>query len=101
MSLYRYSALDSSNAIKKGVVEDIDKASAARRLMGQGLRPLEIKEHQDEIKSAINFDFLKRKKLNKTDIEFFTTQIALLLNAGLSLDASLRTLKLNSQIPSF
>ncbi len=101
MSLYRYSALDSSNAIKKGVIEEIDKASAARRLMGQGLRPLEVKEHRDSQKSAINFDFFKGKKLNKTDIEFFTTQIALLLNAGLSLDASLRTMKQNSQKPAF
>jgi len=101
MSLYSYTALDSSNTTKKGVLEEADKLSAARRLMRQGLRPLEIKEHRDVAKSPINLKLFERKKLTKTDIEFFTTQIALLLNAGLSIDAALRTMKQNSQKPAF
>jgi len=101
MSLYSYTALDSTNATKKGVLEEIDKVSAARRLMRQGLRPLEIKEHRHASKSPISLKFFERKKLTKTDIEFFTTQIALLLNAGLSIDAALRTMKQNSQKPAF
>ncbi len=101
MSLYSYSALDSSRVIKKGVIEEISKNEAAKKLKAQGFRPLEIKEYQESKKLNISLDFLGHKKLTKTDIDFFTAQIGLLLNAGLSLDASLRTMKQNSQKPAF
>jgi len=101
MSFYSYSALDAANNVKRGVIEEIDKASAARRLMGQGLRPLEIKPHTASKQGGFSLESFRRNKLTKTDLDFFTTQIALLLNAGLSLDASLRTMKQNSQKPAF
>ena len=101
MSLYSYTALDSSNAVRKGVVEEVDKNVAAKRLMSQGLRPLEIKEYREAKKIPSPLKVFGNKKLSRTDIDFFTTQIALLLNAGLSLDASLRTMKQNSQKPAF
>lgn len=101
MSLYSYSALDASSNVKRGVIEEIDKAAAARRLMGQGLRPLEIKPHRASKQGGFSLDSFRKNKLTKTDLDFFTTQIALLLNAGLSLDAGLRTMKQNSQKPAF
>lgn len=101
MNLYSYSALDSANSVKRGTIEEIDKAAAARRLMTQGLRPLEIKPYRASRKFNLSFKAFNRNKLTKTDIDFFTTQIALLLNAGLSLDAALRTMKQNSQKPAF
>jgi general secretion pathway protein F len=103
MSLFSYTALESDNSVKKGVIEEIDKTSAARRLMAQGLRPLQITAHRDSKEKKISFSFAKfrRNKLSKTDIDFFTTQIALLLNTGLSLDASLRVMKQNSQKEEF
>lgn len=101
MNLYSYSALDAKNIVKRGTVEEIDKASAARRLMTQGLRPLEIKPYRASRKVNLSLKGFRRSKLTKTDIDFFTTQIALLLNAGLSLDAALRTMKQNSQKPAF
>ncbi len=102
MSWYSYSAMDSAGAVKRGTVEEIDKAAAARRLMGQGLRPLEIKPYRGPSKQgALSFKIFRKNKLTRTDLDFFTTQIALLLNAGLSLDAGLRTMKQNSQKPAF
>jgi len=101
MSLYSYSALDAGNNVKRGVIEEIDKAAAARRLLGQGLRPLEIKPQQAGSKTVFSLDSFRKNKLTKADLDFFTTQIALLLNAGLSLDAALRTMKQNSQKPAF
>jgi type II secretory pathway component PulF len=101
MSLFRYSALEADNKIRKGVIEEIDKSSAARRLMSQGLRPLEIREHKEGKKLSISLGQFSSKKMTRADIEFFTTQIALLLNTGLSLDASLRIMKQNSQKKAF
>jgi len=101
MSLYSYSALDAGGNVKRGVIEEIDKAAAAKRLMGQGLRPLEVKPHRASKQGGFSFDAFRKNKLTKTDLDFFTTQIALLLNAGLSLDAALRTMKQNSQKPAF
>jgi len=100
MSLYSYTAVDAASAIKKGVIDDADRASVARRLMAQGLRPLEIKAHRETKRFAFSLESFRQNKLTRADIEFFTTQIAMLLNAGLSLDASLRTIKQNSQKPA-
>ncbi len=101
MSLFRYSALEADNKIRKGVIEELDKSRAARRLMSQGLRPLEIRPHKEEKKLSISLDHFSSKKLSRSDIDFFTTQIALLINTGLSLDASLRIMRQNSQKKAF
>ncbi len=101
MSLFSYTALDSTNTPCKGVVDAMDRQGAAKHLMLKGLRPLEIKVHLDAKKMSLGLGFLQKNKLTKTDIEFFTTQIALLLKAGLSLDAALRTMNRNSQKPAF
>jgi general secretion pathway protein F len=101
MSLFKYSALEADNKIRKGIIEEIDKESAAKHLMSQGLRPLEIKTHREEKKFSISLGRFASQKLNRSDIDFFTTQIALLLNTGLSLDASLRVMKQNSQKKAF
>jgi general secretion pathway protein F len=101
MSLFSYTAIDSSNTVRKGVVDGLDRQAAAKALMAKGLRPLEVKIHHEGKKMNLSFNFLQRNKLTKTDIDFFTTQIALLLKAGLSLDAALRTMRQNSQNPAF
>jgi len=101
MSLFSYTALEANNQIKKGVIEEIDQKSAARYLMAQGLRPLEIKAHVAEKKISFSLPKFGKNKLSKTDIDFFTTQIALLLNTGLALDAALRVMKQNSQKEEF
>jgi len=100
MSLYSYSALDSKNEIKSGIVDDMDKEAVSRLLMRQGLRPLEIRSYT-KTKKAVSFEKFQRKTITKTDIAFFTKQIALLLNAGLSLDGSLRVMNQHAHKPAF
>lgn len=104
MPLYKYTALDGENTVKEGVVEEEDKCSAARKLMLQGIRPLEIKPYKTGSKKRINkpslFNF-QREKITRLEIEFFTKQITMLLNAGLSLDGALRVMKNHSQKPAF
>lgn len=105
MALYDYTALDGGNEVKAGVMDEADKNVVAQRLMQQGLRPLGIKEHIQSGRTAGSLDnFIKTfrsEKITKTDIDFFTRQLVLLLKAGLSLDASLRIMKSQSRKPVF
>lgn len=100
MPLFKYTAIDGKNVVKEGVLDEEDKAAALKRLMVQGLRPLELKRHskgQEKQLSMPDFLRFRRKKISRLEIDFFTKQIALLLNAGLSLDGALRVMKDNSQ----
>jgi general secretion pathway protein F len=103
MARYSYTALGADQALQEGVIEEIDKESAARRLRLKGLKPVEIKpfKEREKIGFTFSFDRFQRNKLTKKDIEFFTKQIGLLLNAGLSLDKALRVMKKHSQKPAF
>ena len=101
MALFNYSALDYENALKEGVVDGTDKAMVARKLLSQGLRPLEIKSHSEPKSPLFSMELFKRETITRADIEFFTKQIALLLDAGLSLDGALRVMKQNSNKPVF
>lgn len=103
MARFSYTALDSDQSMQEGVIEELDKESAARRLMRRGLKPLEIRPYSEKRKIgiAIPFERFQRNKLTKKDVDFFTKQIGLLLNAGLSLDKSLRVMKQHSQNPVF
>lgn len=100
MSLYSYSALNGNNEIKNGIIDDIDKETVSSRLIMQGLRPLAIHPYTKNTPSLSPGRF-RRNKVTKTDIDFFTKQIALLLSAGLSLDASLRVMNQHAHKPAF
>lgn len=101
MPLFKYSALDLTNTVKEGVIEGTDKAMAARKLLQQGLRPVSIRPHAEAKSSLFSIELFQRKKLTRTDIDFFIKQVALLLRAGLSLDAALRVMRQNSTKPAF
>ncbi|MCK5228639.1 MAG: type II secretion system F family protein, partial [Desulfobulbaceae bacterium] len=101
MGLYDYKAVGAGNQVKEGTLDVADTAAAAQKLMMQGLRPIEIKQHTKGKRASFSLDRLRRKEITRTDIIFFTKQMALLLNAGLSLDASLRTLNQYSAKPAF
>jgi general secretion pathway protein F len=103
MALFKYSALGPANEMNERILEDADKGAVARKLMLQGLRPLEIQPHQEAGRSRVSLSLaqFRRDRVTKGDIEFFTNQVGLLLNAGLSLDASLRVMKEHSHKPAF
>jgi general secretion pathway protein F len=103
MALFKYSALGPENKLKEGFLDDADKAAVARKLTRQGLRPLEIKPHQEGCTPwfSLSLNRFGRDRVSKGDIEFFTNQVALLLNAGLPLDACLRVMREHSHKPAF
>lgn len=102
MGLYRYSALDGDKSIAEGVLEADNPAQVAAKLKNKGLRPLQVKLDQQGKRSPLfaNISF-QSNKITRTDIDFFTQQVSLLLNAGLSLDGALRVMKSHSQKPAF
>ncbi len=103
MAMFKYTALDAGNTLNEGVLDEADKAAAARHLMMQGLRPIEIKPYRPGQKRQFSLPVLQfgKNKITRADIDFFTKQVALLLGAGLSLDAALRTMRENSQKEAF
>ncbi len=105
MALYDYTALNGNNESLAGIMDEVDRNVVAHRLLQQGLRPLEIKKHKQAGTSAFSLggwrDKFRAKQVTRADVEFFTKQLTLLLNAGLSLDASLRIMKAQSHKPVF
>ena len=102
MGLYKYIAIDTKNGTTDGVLDAPDKEAVIERLARQGLRPLDIKRYHETSKPSFSFlEKFRENKLTKSDIDFFTNQIGLLINSGLSLDASLRVMKQHSHKPAF
>jgi general secretion pathway protein F len=100
MSLYSYTALTSQNELKNGILDDLNKEAISRRLIMQGLRPLDIRPYT-KTKASLSLDRFRRNRMTRADIDFFTKQIALLLNTGLSLDASLRIMNQHAHKSAF
>lgn len=100
MALFSYIAQDSANQIKRGTIEEASREAAAARLMRSGLRPLEVRRAMAG-RSTLFLKPLQRDRVTRADIAFFTKQVSLLLGAGLSLDAALRTIKQHSHKVSF
>lgn len=104
MPLFKYKVAEGDRSIREGVVEEADREAAARKLMLQGLRPLEIAPYSGKGGRKVRLPALfdrQRGKISSMEIEFFTKQIAMLLSAGLSLDAALRVMKNHSQKEAF
>ena len=89
MLTFIYTARDTStNKVIHSTVQAESERSAAKLLMGQGIIPLEIIEQSK--KSNLLSKFTNRVRAK--DRIIFTRQLATLINAGLPLAQSLRTL---------
>lgn len=87
MITFQYTAKNSSGKLSKGLVQADTESAAAKLLLAQKLTPVEIK-----IKSEKKFGLSKFANRIKTkDRIIFTRQLATLINAGLPLTQSLRT----------
>ncbi len=89
MLTFEYTARDTTtNKVIKSTVQAESERSAAKLLMAQGIVPLEITEQSE--KASLFNKFTNRVKAK--DRIIFTRQLATLINAGLPLAQSLRTL---------
>ncbi|HEV2412429.1 MAG TPA: type II secretion system F family protein [Candidatus Saccharimonadales bacterium] len=89
MLVFEYTAKDSnSNKEVKSQVQAESEVAAARLLMRQGIIPIKI--HMKDDDSDALFSFMKKRVKTKDRI-IMTRQLSTLINAGLPLTQSLRT----------
>lgn len=93
MPLYNYTAARANGEIEKGELEADNEAALVKLLQQDGMLPLEIK------RAGGAADFLKRslgsgdgKRLPQQLVTNFTRDLAILLDAGMTLDRSLHIL---------
>lgn len=93
MISFEYNAKTKDGAMAKGVVEAESENAAAQLLIGQGLTPLTIKSRSEKNGLLSRFS----NKIRVKDKIIFTRQLATLINAGLPLTQSLRTVQEQTQ----
>jgi type IV pilus assembly protein PilC len=94
MLTFNYTARDTTtNKIVRSTVQAESERSAAKVLMTQGIVPLEIAEQTQQS----NFISKFTGRVTTKDRIIFTRQLATLINAGLPLTQSLRTLSTQAQ----
>lgn len=94
MLTFDYAARDTStNKVVHSTVQAESERAAAKLLMSQGIIPLEI------IEQGKKADFISRftNRVRSKDRIIFTRQLATLINAGLPLAQSLRTLQTQTE----
>jgi type II secretion system F domain protein len=115
MPLYQYAAMDATGRERKGQKEAANEEAVTAFLKEQGMFPTSIKQVRkveakkavkqpkkpgEKKKSAMNINISLGPAVIKTkQLTIFTRQLAILLNAGLPLIRSLRTLEKQSKDP--
>ena len=100
MANFEYRALDNKRIQQSGVVEASDRRGALAILRGMGLTPLSVKEAagdsakaaQKEHVSLFSFSARPAKKMKPAEVLLFTSELADLIEAGMTLGAALNTL---------
>ena len=89
MSLYRYSAKDTSGKKFVGEVEAIDEKALVTTLQGQGLVPIDIKERGTQSRISIEKVLPRTGGVPSSEIVGFTRQLSTMISAGLPLTDAL------------
>ena len=88
---FHYAGLASNGKPCQGVVRAADAASARLRLLGQGVTPVSITDHDSA--SADSASPAGGKRLKRSEVLLFTREMAHLKRANMPLDKSLALLK--------
>jgi general secretion pathway protein F len=86
MAIFSYRATTLDGTIMEGVIEAADEKSAVEILKNTGIIPLKIAAPRESIKKRFTL------RSSKGDLLTFTTELSVLLQAGLPLDRSLNIL---------
>ncbi len=86
MPLFSYRATTMEGAIIEGAIEASDEVSAVERIKNSGLIPLKVSVQDKVLKRRFSL------RSSKGDLVTFTTELSVLLGAGLPLDRSLNIL---------
>ncbi len=111
MPLYQYTAMDSTGKETKGIKEAPNENAVSKFLKEQGMHPTNIKiatapaaktaGGKEKKKSILDLEInLGPLKINSKNLTILTRQLAILLEAGLPLVRSLRTLERQAKDPA-
>ncbi|KKO46974.1 secretion system protein [Arsukibacterium ikkense] len=88
MALFEFKAYDNSGNIVSSVIDSDNLENAQQLLLGQGLLLVSIKPKQ--VSSALTL--FSSDKLSLSELEFITSELALLLRSGVKIDRCLHIL---------
>lgn len=86
MATFHYQAYDPSGGKLKGEMDAPDVDSVKRHLLDQQLLVLEIKE---QVALPKGLDMFIRRRVSAKELEYLTSELSLLLNAGVRIDKAL------------
>ncbi len=89
MSLYRYQAAAASGELVTGEMEAADQDSVIERLHAQGYIPIDAREARAGLLSWLQPKRAANRAARPKNLIFFTQQLGMLIQAGLSLDRAL------------
>jgi len=96
MKLFTYKAYDKAGARADGEIESLDRQTAIRDIEGLELIPIEV--------TLVDLNQGKRplfeQKLSLSDLEFMTSEISLLLAAGVRIDKGIDIIRKNKAKPA-
>lgn len=102
MTLFTYSATDSSNNLIKGTLDTTDRTAVTAALAKQGLRPLSIKEGAAGglLKAPKAGGLMGGGKVKMNDLVMFTRELSAMVGAGVPLLRSLTSLEEHAESPA-
>ncbi len=93
MPEFKYRAADVTGALREGVLESGDSEGATRRLRSLGLIPIQVTGTGGDAEAhGVPQTKTRGGKATQNDVLAFTSELAIMLRAGLSLDRALRVL---------
>lgn len=93
MKSFSYKAYDNQGAKADGGIEAADIGLAKAALSEQGLLVVSVTE---DTSFTQELGFLSRRRVSAQELEFLTSELALLLNSGVTIDRGLAVIKRNS-----
>ena len=93
MPEFKYRAADVTGAMREGVLESGDSEGAIRRVRSLGLIPIQVIGATGDAEAhGVPQNKTRGGKATQNDVLAFTSELAIMLRAGLSLDRALRVL---------
>jgi type II secretory pathway component PulF len=93
---FEYKAVDSQGGRHQGFIEAPSKLEAQQKLMADGIHPLEI----NALSSSTSIKGLFEKGVSLDELEFFTSQLSLLLESGVRVDKGIDIILQSNVNPS-
>lgn len=92
---FEYKAVDSRGGRHQGNIEAADKLSAQSKLIADGLHPLKVQQV-----SQNNLQAFFSQKVTLDQLEFFTSELALLLDSGVRVDKGIDIIRQSNTHPA-